>query len=174
MPSPPRRPPAPPSTWPAPDTPILVAVVTRPADLGRAGEGWYRLPVAHAPPRLGCEALAFYQTGAFGPDGHAVRVWAAVRRVSIARRRDILPDEPRHPRADALYYRFELGPLTALARPVPARRLRRVTFIPTTWQRLVEAQDVADLWLRHPGGVARPEAEDDEYFALPSRILLPA
>ncbi|MFN8484583.1 MAG: hypothetical protein U0768_16215 [Anaerolineae bacterium] len=162
---------APAAAWPAPDTAVLVAVVTRPADLARAADGWYRLPVAHAPPRLGCEALAFYQTGAFGPDGHAVRLWAAVERVSLARRRELLPDEAQHPRADALYYRFALGPLVALARPIPARRLRRVTFIPTTWARLAAAQDVADLWLRPPSGAPLPTAGDDEDFSHPSRII---
>lgn len=173
MPRPPRCA-APPPAWPAPDTPVLVAVVTRPADLARAAAGWYRLPVAHAPPRLGCEALAFYQTGAFGADGHAVRLWAAVQRVSLAQRRELLPDEAQHPRADALYYRFALGPLTPLARPIPARRLRRVTFIPTTWAQLAAAQDVADLWLRHPPGLSLPTVSDDEDFAHPSRIAPPA
>ena len=170
-----RAPVAPPAAWPAPDTPVLVAVVTGPDDLARAAQGWYRLPVAHAPPRLGCEALAFYQTGAFGAEGHAVRVWAAVRRVSLARRRDLLPAEAQHPRADAVYYRFELGPLTPLARPVPARRLRRVTFIATTWARLVAADDVADLWPRDGGGLRLPDDGDDAFeFPLPSQFRRPA
>ncbi len=166
----PRRPRVVPTAWPTPDTPVLVAVITRPADLARAAEGWYRLPVAHAPPRLGCEALAFYQTGAFGAEGHAVRVWAAVQRVSLARRRELLPDEAGHPRADALYVRFELGPLTPLARPVPARRLRRVTFIATTWARLVAAQDVADLWPKSGPVEALPDGDDAFEFPSPSRI----
>ncbi len=168
---PPHRPSAA-ADWPMGDTPILVAVVTRPADLARAADGWYRLPIAHAPTRLGCEALAFYQTGAFGSDGHAVRLWATVRRVTLARRRDLLPDEPGHPRADALYYRFELGPLIALARPIPARRLRRVTFIPTTWARLAGAQDVADLWPKPARSLSLANAEDDAFeFPSPSRIV---
>lgn len=173
MPRAPRRAALPP-VWPTTDTPVLVAVVTRPADLARAAEGWYRLPVAHAPARLGCEALAFYQTGAFGAEGHAVRLWAAVQRVTLARRRELLPDEAHHPRADALYYRFALGPLTPLARPVPARRLRRVTFIATTWARLADAPDVADLWPGPAPGVSLPPAGDDEEFSPPSRIARPA
>ncbi len=163
-----------PTPWPQPDTPVLVAVVTQAADLARAQAGWYRLPLAHAPPRVGCEVLALYQTGAFGAAARGVRWWAPVRRVSVARRRDLLPDEPRHPRADALYYRFDLGPLTRLARPIPARRLRRVTFIATTWERLNAAEDVGQLWLHVPRRVALAEglrgaAEDD----LSARILAP-
>ena len=138
-------------TMPLPDedTPVLVAVVTQARDLARAqSEGWYRLPLAHAPPRLGCEVLALYQTGAWGAEGRCVRWWGWVRQIRLRRRRELLPDEADHPRADALYLSFELGPLRCLARPVPARRLRRVTFIATTWGRLVQADDVAQLWPR--------------------------
>ena len=134
---------------PLEDTPVLVAVVTQARDLARAqAEGWYRLPLAHAPPRLGCEVLALYQTGAWGAEGRCVRWWGWVQGMRVRRRRELLPDEADHPRADDLYLCFDLGPLRALGRPVPARRLRRVVFIPTTWGRLVQADDVAQLWPR--------------------------
>ncbi len=132
--------------WPEDETPVLVAVVTSAADLARAAAGWYRVPVTHAPARLGAEALALYQTQRCGPDGGQVRWWAPLRRVHLARRRDLIPDEATHPRADALYYRLDLDPLRPLARPVPAGRLRRVVFIATTWRRLVDAADLADLF----------------------------
>lgn len=137
-------------TWPDDDTPLLVAVVTSAADLARAAAGWYRVPVAHAPLRLGAEAIALYQTRRCGPDGGQVRWWAPLRRVHLARRRELIPDEPHHPRADALYYRLDLDPLQPLARPIPARRLRRVVFIATTWGRLVTAADLADLFAHEP------------------------
>lgn len=134
---------------PTEETPVLVAVVTQARDLARAQtEGWYRLPLAHAPPRLGCEVLALYQTDAWGAEGRCVRWWGWVRQIRLRRRRDLLPDEADHPRANALYLCFELGPLRPLARPVPSRRLRRVTFIATTWGRLTQAEDVAHLWPR--------------------------
>ena len=68
----------------------------------------------------------------------------------MALRRELLPNEPTHPRADERYYRFALGPLWALPAPVPSRRLRRITFIPTTFGQLLYAQDVADLWHAAP------------------------
>jgi len=111
-------------------------------------EGWYRIPVKHAPNRLGASYLAFYLTRVFGPDRWSVPYVAPVRRYRIVRRRDLLPEEPRHPRADAWYYKVELGPLQRLPRPVPSRHFRRVTFIPTTVERLLNARDVTDLWLR--------------------------
>lgn len=127
---------------------VLVAVLPTPADLTRAAEeGWYRVPVARAPAQMGADYLAFYQTGAFAPaDRWQIATLAAVRRVSIARRVDLLPAEPQHPRAHDEYYRIELGPLWRLPQPIPSRRLRRITFIPTTLARLLSAREINDLW----------------------------
>ncbi len=133
------------------DAPVLVAVVTRPCDLEHArADGWYRVPIRRAPRGLAADYLAFYQTAAFGVERWAVRYVAPVHSVGLARRRELLPDEPLHPRADERYYRFALGPLWALPAPVPSRRLRRVTFIPTTFGQLLHASDVAELWHTAP------------------------
>ncbi len=133
------------------DAPVLVAVVTRPADLARArDEGWYRIPLRHAPHPLAAEYLAFYQTAAFGSERWAVRYLAPIRRVGLALRHELLPHEARHPRAGERYFRFELGPLRPLPAPVPSRRLRRIVFIPTSYGQLLRASDVAELW--HPPG----------------------
>jgi hypothetical protein len=129
------------------DARVLVAVVTRPCDLAKARtEGWYRVPLARAPRALAAEYLAFYQTAAFGAERWTVRYLAAVRAVGLARRAELLPEEPQHPRAAERYYRFALEPLTALPTPLPSRRLRRITFIPTTFGQLLRARDVAELW----------------------------
>jgi hypothetical protein len=126
---------------------VLVAIVSRPTDLARArDEGWYRVPVARAPRRLAADYLALYQTAAFGDERWAVRYYAAILRYRIARRADLLPSEAAHPRANERYYRLELGPLRALPVPVPARRLRRITFIATSFGQLRRAADVAELW----------------------------
>lgn len=136
---------------------VLVAVVTRPGDLALAREaGWYRVPVARVPPRFAADYLAFYQTSAFGDEGCAVRYYAPVLRYSLATRRELLPDEPEHPRASERYYRIELGPVRALPLPVPAARLRRVVFIATTFGQLRRASDVRELF--HP---AEDELPDD-------------
>ena len=126
---------------------VLVAVVTRPRDLAAAREqGWYRIPLLRAPRALHAEHLAFYQTAAFSAERWSVRYVAPVLSVSIATRAALLPDEPLHPRAGQRYYRFALGPLQALPFAVPSRRLRRITFIPTTLGELLRARDVAELW----------------------------
>jgi hypothetical protein len=128
---------------------VLVAVVPRVRDLELARvEGWYRVPLARLPARFAADFLAFYQTAAFGAERWAVRYYAPVLRYRIAPRRELLPDEPDHPRADERYYRVEIGPLESLPLPLPAERLRRVSFISTTFGQLRRARDVCELF--HP------------------------
>lgn len=132
---------------------VLVAVLNNPADLERAAnEGWYRIPQRRAPQRIGADYLAFYQTGAFadraanGGEAHTVTYFAATLRYKLLTRRELLPDEADHPRRDEYYYRIDIGPLQRLARPVPSATLRRITFIHTTLERLLNAEDVRDLY----------------------------
>lgn len=128
--------------------PTLVVLINNWRDWQRVvDEHWYRLPVRSAPLPAAALYLAFYRTRVFGAEAWQVGYYAPVLRYELLRRRAIVPDEPDHPRADELYYRIGLGPPERLARPVPSRRLRRVTFIPTTLERLLTAADVADLWL---------------------------
>ena len=133
---------------PAPGpSPVLVVVLTRPKDLRIAREeGWYRIPVRHAPRRLAAEYLAFYLTGAFAEERWTVRYYAPVRRYHLATRAELLPDEADHPRAQDLYYKVEIGPLQELPHPIPSRRLRRITFIMTDLDRLFAAREINDLW----------------------------
>ncbi len=134
------------------DSPVLVVVVNDPRDLARAQEqGWYRIPLERAPRRVAAEYLAFYQTAAFPPEERwAVRWLAPVRGYRVASRRELIPEEPDHPRADHRYYRVDLGPLAPLPRAIPSRRLRRITFIPTTLARLYAAEEINDLWVKSP------------------------
>lgn len=126
---------------------VLVAVLPRVRDLAIAREqGWYRVPLNRAPRMVAAEALAFYQPLVFGAERWAVRWAALVRRVRLAARSELLPDEAMHPRASERYLCFEIGPLEALPAPIPAAKLRRVTFIPTTLGQLLRASDVHDLW----------------------------
>ncbi len=127
---------------------LLVVVLNNERDFLRVrDEGWYRIPVKRAPDRVAADYLAFYLTKVFGPDRWSIPYMAKVKRYRLVRRRDLLPEEADHPRADEWYYKVELGPLERLPHPVPSRRLRRVTFIPTTLHRLLTAQEINDLWL---------------------------
>ena len=132
-------------------TTVLVAVVNNAEDLRRAAsEGWYRIPQRRAPPRIGADYLAFYQTGAFREQSEAqtVTFYAPTRRYRLATRRELLPAEAEHPRAGDYYYCIEIGPFQRLERPVPAGSFRRVTFIHTTFDRLLTAHDVKELFCK--------------------------
>ncbi len=128
-------------------TPTLVVVVNNRRDWWRVrDEGWYRIPLKHAPHPVAAEYLAFYFTRRFGRQAWQVPCYAPVRRYALLQRRLLLPHQEDHPRADDWYYRVELGPVEHLPQPLVSRRLRRVTFIPTTLERLLAADDVAELW----------------------------
>jgi len=125
---------------------VLIAVCREPRDLEIARLlGWYRIPLASAPKTLRVEWLGFFLTAAFGEARWSVRHVAQVRGYELRRRGELLRDEPDHPRAEEPYYRVDLGPLNDLPRPIPARRWRRLTFLYTTGDRLLSAEDVRDL-----------------------------
>jgi hypothetical protein len=125
---------------------VLVAVLSRPRDLEIARLlGWYRIPFATAPKTVNVEYLAFYQTSKFGAEKWAINYVAPVRGHELVTRAELLRAEPDHPRANEPYYRIQIGPLERLARPIPSRKWRRITFVYTTGERLLAAQEINDL-----------------------------
>lgn len=129
-----------------PDSSVLVAIMNSPRDFEIARrQGWYRIPQRAAPKFFPPEYIAFYFSKPFGDEAFSVRWYTAVRGHEMATRRDLLPDEPDHPRADEVYYKLQLGPLRELPHPIPSRRWRRITFILTTGERLFAAWEINDL-----------------------------
>jgi hypothetical protein len=131
-----------------PEDRVLVAVMNNPQDFERArDDGWYRVPVKHAPVSTQeSDYVAFYFTKSFGEERWAIHWYAPVRGHELLRRRDLLPDEVDHPRADQAYYVLQLGPLERLEPPIISLRWRRVTFIETTWDRFQMAQEINELY----------------------------
>ena len=127
---------------------VLVAVMNRHRDFAIAREqGWYRIPVKRAPRRVAADYLAFYLTRAFPQDQrHRVIFYAPIRAYRLVTRIELLPDESDHPRAKDSYFRVEIGPLLRLDHPIPSRKLRRITFIPTSLEKLLNAREINDLW----------------------------
>ena len=70
---------------------------------------------------------------------------ARVRGHELTTRRELLRDEPDHPRAGEEYYKIQLGPLERLPRPITADKWRRLTFLYTTGEYLLNAQTLNDL-----------------------------
>ncbi|MEM7533558.1 MAG: hypothetical protein AAF639_15350 [Chloroflexota bacterium] len=128
---------------------VLVVVMNNEEDMRRvASEGWYRIPQRRAPRRIGADYLAFYQTGAFKgqPEAQTITYYAATRKYRLLTRAELLPDEADHARSNEFYFRIDIGPLQRLAAPIPATKMRRVTFIHTTMEKLLSAQDVREVF----------------------------
>ncbi|MEN6478754.1 MAG: hypothetical protein ABFD20_03845 [Anaerolineales bacterium] len=164
--------------WPFADDPlaehdpsVLVAVVPRLSDWAHiTQEHWYHIPLARAPQRIAVDRLAFYHPACFPETAHSVSFYADVQGYELLPREALFPAEPDHPRAHALYYQLRLGPVTALPWPVPAARLRRITFIRTSWQRLLLAQDIVELWPHE----SLPERLSRELHEAAALYLFPA
>jgi hypothetical protein len=138
-----------------PEDRVLVAIMNNRRDFDRVtDQGWYRIPVKHAPPATQeAEILAFYFTKAFGEERWAIHWYAPVRGHELVRRRELLPKEPDHPRADQVYYKLQLGPLEQLEPPIISLRWRRITFIETTWDRFQMAQEINELYASGADGL---------------------
>jgi len=141
---------------------VLVAIINNRRDFEIAcDEGWYRIPQKHAP-KSTTEAvvLAFYFTKAFGDEKWAIHWYAPVRGHELVRRRDLLPNQAGHPRADDRYYKLQLGPLMKLEQPIPSLRWRRVTFIESSWDRFTAAEEINDLYISGADGLFVTLKED--------------
>lgn len=126
---------------------VLIGVINRQRDLRAARElGWYRLPVLRAPRWITVDYVAFYLSRAFGAQNGAIHYYARCTGHELCRRRDLLPDEPNHPRADALYFRLSLAPLCAKVPPITNPTHRPLAFIYTTWARFCAAESLPDLY----------------------------
>ncbi|MBI1927486.1 DUF559 domain-containing protein [Candidatus Poribacteria bacterium] len=154
-----------PQNYPLPE--VLVAIMNNRRDLEIARtERWYRIPVRNAdrllPDLRQMRYLAFYQTKIFKREAYAVNYYAAIERITTARRHELLPDEAGNQNADAPYYKLEIALLRRLSQPIPSKRLRRVTFITTTLEKLMNAREINDLfhtsWLEDQMWAALKEA----------------
>lgn len=129
---------------------ILVAILNSKRDLEIARVlGWYRIPLRHAPKVIAVDFLAFYQTGAFDSgERWQVKYAAEVKGHELATRRQLLKDEPDHPRAGEEYFKVCLGPLFSLEPSIQARTWKRLTFLYTTGAYVAQAETVNDLVVR--------------------------
>lgn len=134
---------------------VLIGVMNDPRDYAIArDEGWYRVPVRHAPPSTTDAAVvAFYFTAAFGEERWAIHWYAEVRGHELTTRCELLPHEPDHPRANDRYYRLQIGPLLRREPPIPSLRWRRISFIESTWDRFAAAQEINDLYITGTDGL---------------------
>jgi hypothetical protein len=125
---------------------ILVAFLPTPRDLEIARLlGWYRIPLRTAPKVVAVDYLAFYQPASFGERGGRIEFVSEVRGHELTTRAELLRDEADHPRAREEYYKVQLGALEKLDDPILADKWKRITFLYTTGEYLLNAKSVNDL-----------------------------
>jgi hypothetical protein len=125
---------------------ILVCLMPTPRDMEIARLlGWYRIPLRTAPKVVAVDYLAFYQPGSFAERGGRIEFVALVRGHELATRAELLKDEADHPHANEEYFKIQIGPLERLDRPIVADKWRRLTFLYTTGEYLLNAQTLNDL-----------------------------
>lgn len=141
-----------------PDDRVLVAYLPKPADFTiLQQQGWYRIPQRTAPKGMFAEYIAFYFGRHFGSEKWSIPYVAPQLGHELCQRRTLLPHQPNHPRANDLYYKIQVGPLQKLARPIVSLRWRRITFIHTTWDRLLDASEISHLFMKGSSYVDRQQ-----------------
>lgn len=126
---------------------ILVAILPNQRDFDIARLfGWYRIPLKSAPKVISVDYLAFYQTKTFGEGQRwQIAYVAEILGHELVRRRDLIRDEPDHPRSEEEYFKIQIGPLQRLETAVPAGDWKRITFFYTTGEQFKIAKTINDL-----------------------------
>ncbi|HNS33412.1 MAG TPA: DUF559 domain-containing protein [bacterium] len=115
-------------------------------------EHWYHIPVDSAPKNaLLLEYIGFYFPSVFGKTlQYKVSFYAEVERVDVVKRIKLFPDEPEHERAEKDYFKFSLKEMQELPESIPSLRWRRIVHIPTSYEKLVTAKEINDLYDTSP------------------------
>ena len=125
---------------------ILVSLLPTPRDLEIARLlGWYRIPLRTAPKVVAVDYLAFYQPSAFGDRGGQIEFVSQVKGHELTTRGELLKDEADHPRAKDEYFKLQIGALEKLKEPVKSDKWKRLTFLYTTGEYLLNAKSLNDL-----------------------------
>jgi len=130
---------------------LLVSILNDENDFKILSEKlWYRIPVDSAekwlrhrwPPKW----IAFYQTKVFQKEAYSIRYYSEVTDITIADRKTLFPEEPPNPKQKKTYYQIKVKPLQVLPNPIYSRRWRRIVFIPSTWEKFINAAEINDLY----------------------------
>ncbi|MCK6584922.1 MAG: hypothetical protein L6Q49_17645 [Anaerolineales bacterium] len=130
----------------SPSSLVLVCLLPTPRDLEIARLlGWYRIPLRSAPKVVSVDYLAFYQPGSFGERGGQIEYIAQAKGHELTTRGELLKDESDHPRAKEEYFKIQLGALEKLNEPIKTDKWKRLTFLYSTGEYLLNAKTLNDL-----------------------------
>lgn len=125
---------------------VLVCLLPGPRDLEIARLlGWYRIPLRTAPKVVAVDYLAFYQPASFGEHAGQIEYIASVRGHELTTRGELLRDESDHPRAREEYYKIQLGGLEKLPNAIRTDKWKRLTFLYSTGEHLLNGKTLNDL-----------------------------
>jgi hypothetical protein len=130
---------------------VLVAVMNSLADWDLAcTQRWYRIPTTQVETLKqqgywSPQWLAFYQTKVFGAEAYAIKYYAQVNQIREVYRWELFPDKLSDARSEERYYKLEWSSLETLEHPIVSQRLRRITFIATTWHQFSTATAIEEL-----------------------------
>jgi len=125
---------------------VLVCLIPTPRDLEIARLlGWYRIPLRTAPKVVSVDYVAFYQPSSFQERGGQIEFIAQVRGHELTTRAELLKDEAGHPKANEEYYKIQLGNLEKLEIPIKTDKWKRLTFLYSTGEHLLNAKALNDL-----------------------------
>jgi hypothetical protein len=160
---------------------ILVCLLPSPRDLEIARLlGWYRIPLRTAPKVVAVDYLAFYQPSTFAERGGQIEFIAQVKGHELTTRGELLRDERDHPRANEEYFKIQLGGLEKLSEPIRADKWKRLTFLYSTGEYLLNAKLLNDLVVQNEErGILwknlRERAENEQLYTadLPEANIAP-
>jgi len=117
-------------------------------------EGWYRIPTdSRTPANLReneVEYISFYFPKKFGDDKYSIRFYAQIIDIQKVYRKSLFPNESTNSKSDKTYYKISFLPLIALAKPIISNRGRMLLFIPTTLEKLINADELNDIFNDSP------------------------
>lgn len=138
-----------------PDDRVLVGVINRKKDLDiLLKDHWYRIPQEQMPDGIYAEYIAFFLSASAAKSSGKSGVYYFARRegTELLYRKDLLPDEKSQwsrSRADNVYYKIQFKQIESKTPPVTNPTGRRFAFVHTTWDRFVDATEIADLYSKN-------------------------
>jgi very-short-patch-repair endonuclease len=140
---------------PYPPCDVLVALAKEPSDFYIAQtQQWYRIPTSSRLPVMlraqTARIIAFYFPEKFKELKSSIRFFAPITGIELVSRQQLFPTETPNSKSAKQYYKISFGPLQELPKPIFSYRPRFILFIPTTWEKFSQAEELNDLYHESP------------------------
>lgn len=126
---------------------VLVALLKELSDFAiLETKGWYRIPLQNVPKNWNQEWIAFFQPKVFKEHAYCIEYYGRVAKTETVTRKELFPNELASPKSEKLYLRIQVNELTKREQPIISRIPRRLTFVPTTWEKFNKAELINDIF----------------------------